>query len=104
MSTPYASINDAIHAAIRLMNGPAAAAATLQIKPQNFTHWTGPRATKVAPEYCVVIELETKGAVTRKDLRPNDWWAIWPELPGADKERVRAQRRKARAERASATA
>lgn len=29
---------------------------------------------------CVAIEQATAGAVTRKDLRPNDWAEIWPEL------------------------
>lgn len=28
----------------------------------------------------VAIEHATNGAVTRKDLRPHDWWDIWPEL------------------------
>lgn len=28
----------------------------------------------------VLIENESGGAVTRRDLRPNDWWLIWPEL------------------------
>lgn len=31
-------------------------------------------------ELAVSIEQATKGAVTRQDLRPNDWQAIWPEL------------------------
>lgn len=35
-------------------------------------------------EKCVLIEQNTNGDVTRKDLRPNDWHLIWPEL--ADKE------------------
>lgn len=26
------------------------------------------------------IEIATQGQVTRKDLRPNDWHRIWPEL------------------------
>jgi len=26
------------------------------------------------------IERATDGAVTRQDLRPHDWWLIWPEL------------------------
>lgn len=26
------------------------------------------------------IEFATSGKVTRKDLRPNDWQEIWPEL------------------------
>lgn len=33
-----------------------------------------------SPALCVVIEREAQGAVTRKDLRPSDWRAIWPEL------------------------
>lgn len=30
--------------------------------------------------HCVAIERLTSGAVTRRDLRPNDWHLIWPEL------------------------
>ena len=29
---------------------------------------------------CVALERATSGAVTRRDLRPDDWWRIWPEL------------------------
>lgn len=29
---------------------------------------------------CVRIEQESGGVVTRSDLRPGDWAAIWPEL------------------------
>lgn len=35
---------------------------------------------KVPPERCPAIESATGGAVTRRDLRPDDWWLIWPEL------------------------
>ncbi|MEY2686583.1 MAG: hypothetical protein RL375_781 [Pseudomonadota bacterium] len=31
-------------------------------------------------ERCYSIERATNGAVTRKDLRPDDWHEIWPEL------------------------
>jgi len=34
----------------------------------------------VSAEYAVAIEQATNGAVTRKDLRPNDFWKIWPDL------------------------
>lgn len=34
----------------------------------------------VPVERCTAIEAATKGAVTRQDLRPNDWQLIWPEL------------------------
>ena len=31
-------------------------------------------------EHCAGIEAATKGIVTRRDLRPDDWQKIWPEL------------------------
>jgi DNA-binding transcriptional regulator YdaS (Cro superfamily) len=34
----------------------------------------------VPAERCADIEIATAGAVTRKDLRPEDWHRIWPEL------------------------
>lgn len=30
--------------------------------------------------WCVRIERLTNGQVTRRDLRPDDWYEIWPEL------------------------
>ena len=39
---------------------------------------------RVPPEHCAQIELATAGAVTRRDLRPDDWWRIWPELVTAE--------------------
>ena len=37
-----------------------------------------------SPENCVSIEQATGGNVRRWDLRPSDWWLIWPELIGAE--------------------
>lgn len=31
-------------------------------------------------EKCFAIEKATNGDVSRKDLRPDDWQEIWPEL------------------------
>jgi len=36
------------------------------------------------PANCVAIERATGGAVTRRDLRPDDWHMIWPELVTAE--------------------
>lgn len=36
-----------------------------------------------APARCVLIEKLTDGVVTRRDLRPDDWSRIWPELADA---------------------
>ena len=34
----------------------------------------------VSPKRAVEIEFATDGAVTRRDLFPDDWRLIWPEL------------------------
>jgi DNA-binding transcriptional regulator YdaS (Cro superfamily) len=41
------------------------------------------RGTILDAVYCTAIERVTDGVVTRRDLRPNDWQAIWPELAAA---------------------
>lgn len=33
-----------------------------------------------SPELAAALERESKGAVMRWDLRPDDWHLIWPEL------------------------
>ena len=41
----------------------------------------------VAIPHCAPIERATAGLVSRKDLRPDDWAKIWPELiTGSTKE------------------
>lgn len=35
------------------------------------------------PEHCVTLEQDSGGAVTRKELRPEDWERFWPELAAA---------------------
>lgn len=51
----------------------------LGVAPALIYQWrTGLRS--VPPERCVEIDRATGGAVTRRDLRPDDWQRIWPEL------------------------
>lgn len=38
----------------------------------------GQRSANV--KLCVALERESRGYVSRQDLRPNDWHLIWPEL------------------------
>ncbi|BBE09645.1 Uncharacterized protein MCB1EB_1484 [Mycoavidus cysteinexigens] len=35
---------------------------------------------KMGAELCASIERATNGKITRRDLRPDDWMLIWPEL------------------------
>lgn len=54
-------------------------AQVMQVSASLVTQWAG--GTKpVSAERCALVERATGGQVTRRDLRPNDWWLIWPEL------------------------
>ena len=44
-----------------------------------ISQWVN-KTRPVSTERCVAIENATNGKVTRKDLRPDDWAVIWPEL------------------------
>ena len=49
------------------------------VAPSVIYQWkTGVRRVPIIR--CADIELATNGQVTRKDLRPDDWHLIWPEL------------------------
>lgn len=62
-------------------------AASLGVAAALVSQWrTGTRPVPI--ERCMPIERATGGAVTRIDLRPNDWWLIWPELAERYPERI----------------
>lgn len=49
------------------------------VSTANVYQWS--RGIRPVPvEHCAAIEAATQGAITRRDLRPNDWAYIWPEL------------------------
>ena len=47
------------------------------VSHQAISNW---KTRGVPIEHCLAIERATKGAVTRKELRPKDYWLIWPDL------------------------
>lgn len=51
----------------------------LKVGQSVISNWRA-RCTVPSASYCVAIERATGGAVTRRDLRPDDWQSIWPEL------------------------
>lgn len=55
-----------------------ALAAALNVSGSLVTQWAAGKS--VAAERCPEIEIATAGKVTRRDLRPDDWQRIWPEL------------------------
>jgi DNA-binding transcriptional regulator YdaS (Cro superfamily) len=58
--------------------------------PASFMSKMAAGIKPVPVERCVPIERATEGAVTRRDLRPDDWHDIWPELAEAQSGKAQA--------------
>lgn len=68
-----------VEKAIQIVGGSTALARLLGVTPPTVHEWkVGKRPVPI--ERCLAIERATSGAVTRLDLRPNDYLEIWPEL------------------------
>ncbi|EFE7714670.1 helix-turn-helix domain-containing protein [Escherichia coli] len=57
-------------------------AANLGVSP-SFLSQMASGNSPVSPVRALMIEAETGGHVTRRELRPNDWELIWPEYTGS---------------------
>lgn len=69
-----------IEKAANLLGSQKALADALGVTKAAVWQWKEP-GRRVPIEHCLVIERETKGGVTRRELRPDDYWLIWPDLP-----------------------
>lgn len=68
-----------IQQAISEAGGPSAVAAVLGCSVQAVCFWRDGK--RLFPhEHGAAIEQATAGKVTRRDLWPEQWHAIWPEL------------------------
>jgi len=71
-----------IDAAARLLGGRDVLAARLGLTSVGaIGNW---KVRGVPIEHCARIERELGGVVSRRELRPDDWMDIWPELAAAD--------------------
>lgn len=70
---------NALETAIAQIGGVGKLAASIGVGQPVVSNWRA-RGTTPDAANCVAIERATKGAVTRRDLRPDDWHLIWPEL------------------------
>ena len=74
----------------------AALAEKLGMKPSVVSSWlSGRRPVPVA--HAAAIEILTGGAVTRKELFPQDWRRIWPELAESEQNQAAAPANQAQA-------
>ena len=68
------------------MVGAANLARLLDVSPQAISSVKkGDRPVPIS--WCPEIEKATLGKVGRKELRPNDWFRLWPELVDSGKRR-----------------
>lgn len=80
------------------LGGTTAVAKLLNVKPPSVHAWRvggipDDKLIRLAP----LIERATNGVVTRRELRPDDWQLIWPELVevlAADDRRTLRERRR----------
>ena len=63
-----------------LLGGRAALAEKLKVTAAAVGNW---KVRGVPIEHCPAIEMLTGARVCRRQLRPEDWQRIWPELATA---------------------
>lgn len=74
---------DALHPidkAASILGSQVALASFLGVTKAAVNQWKT-EGRQVPPKHCPQIERATGGQVTRQDLRPDDYWLIWPDLP-----------------------
>jgi DNA-binding transcriptional regulator YdaS (Cro superfamily) len=70
-------MDELIERAAKVCGGMAKLAEAMGESPQTLSNW---RKRGVPTDKCASMELISGGAVSRRDLRPDDWHRIWPEL------------------------
>ena len=70
-----------IDAVAHAVGGRSALAKRLGVTAAAIGNW---KMRGIPVQQCVAIERATGGLVTRKDLRPDDWADIWPELANSE--------------------
>ena len=76
-----ATVQGLIDKAAAIVGSQSQLAKLIGVSQQNISYWRG---AGVPVEHCAAIEIATEGAVTRRDLRPDDWQKIWPELADSE--------------------
>ena len=70
-----------IDAAVAKCGGLKNLAAAMGQSSQVIGNW---RSRGIPLNQCALLEAVSDGVVTRRDMRPDDWHIIWPELVTAD--------------------
>jgi len=81
VSTEHTQDVHPIDRAAKACGGFAALASKIGVSASTPLMWKA--RGRVPFEYGAPIELATGGEVTRRDLWPNDWQRVWPEMSQA---------------------
>ena len=65
--------------AIELAGGPAKVGRSLRVSTQTVCFWRD-GARQIKSEFGAPLEILTESRVTRKDMWPESWQRIWPEM------------------------
>ncbi len=72
-------MSSAVARAIAAAGGPTMVANVLGVSVQAVCFYRDGKRSFPA-EFCAPLEGACGGTVTRREMRPTDWWLIWPEL------------------------
>lgn len=77
------NVKASVMRACEVVGGQRVLSDALGISPAQVNQWvTGRRG--VPAKYCQSIVDLTEGLVTVQELRPEDWYLIWPEPKGTE--------------------
>lgn len=73
----------AIARAIEVAGGPSKVALALGVSAQAVCFWRDGKR-RMPADMAARLEAAAEGVVRRWDMRPEDWYLIWPELVGTE--------------------
>lgn len=76
---------NALDKAIEVAGSLTELARRIHANTNQVSNW---RSRGVPIDKCLAVESAVNGAVTRKDLRPDDWQLYWPEMDSSKPRRT----------------
>ncbi len=76
---PYNVTMNAIEL-IKALGGTSACARLCGVTPPSVSEWRDKGSIPKAPHIILCVVAERLGIAKRQELRPEDYWLIWPDL------------------------
>lgn len=69
---------DLVSSVVAFFGSQVALARGIGVTQQAVSYWL--KSGQIPPTHCAKVEVLSNGRFTRKELCPNGWQSIWPEL------------------------